>query len=89
MEGPDKVQMVEGDVENLNQGLRQRRTPDDSPDLTKEEEDSQNVTTTVGKRLSMSINSVAQSICFLNPDSAVDLLPHIISDLRMTIFGRI
>ena len=56
MEGPDDSQVVEQDVENLNQGLRQRITPlppHEGPDLIKEEEDTQNVTTTVGKRLSM------------------------------------
>ena len=55
MEGPDDSQVVEQDVEKLNQGLRQRRTPDElRADLIKEEEDIQNVTATVGKRLSIS-----------------------------------
>ena len=55
MEGPDDSQVVEQDVENLNQGLSQRRTPDElRADLIKEEEDIQNVTATVGKRLSIS-----------------------------------
>ena len=52
MEGPDDSQVVEQDVEKLNQGLRQRRTPDElRADLIKEEEDIQNVTATVGKPL--------------------------------------
>ena len=41
MEGVDDIQVMEDNVENPNPGLRQRRTPDDSP----------NVTATVGGKL--------------------------------------